>query len=78
MEKIMFSIQHRLNPLHLYCRLMDRGMGKRFSLRFCWYYHLLVYAWLSRITVISIYLCRLTKHTKQRNWVFPFSSPRER
>jgi hypothetical protein len=32
------EIKHCMNPLHIYCRLMDLGMGKRLSSFLCRFY----------------------------------------
>jgi hypothetical protein len=61
MENLMLAIQHRLNPLHLYCRLMDKGVKKRYSMLFSRYYEILIYKWLIPITNGFIFLARLAK-----------------
>ena len=33
-----YRIQHRANPLHVYCRLMDLGLGRWLSRRVCTFY----------------------------------------
>jgi len=50
----MLSIQHRLNPLHVYCRLVDNGLNKRFSLSICRYYEILIYSWLVCFTLVVV------------------------
>ena len=57
----LFKIQHGFNPLHVYCRLMERGLGKGLSLSICRYYEVLVYSWLAWFTVVAIHLCRLAR-----------------
>lgn len=37
-------LQHRLNPLHVYCRLRDMGMGVPLARRITACYERLVYA----------------------------------
>jgi len=56
------TIQHRLNPLHVYCRLLDRGLSKHFSAYLCRYYETLVFIWLSFAlkTLIHVY-CAINK-----------------
>ena len=56
----MLSVQHRFNPLHVYCRLVDRGLNKRFSLSVCRYYEILIYSWLAWFTILAVRICRLT------------------
>jgi hypothetical protein len=43
------AIQHRLNPLHIYCRLLDRGLGKGLSASICKSYEIAIYVWISWI-----------------------------
>lgn len=52
-------IQHRLNPLHLYCRFVDRGLNRAFSVSVCRYYEFLVFVWLSWIIKAAIHCCLL-------------------
>jgi len=37
------SLQHLLNPVHMYCRLMDFGMTKSQARRMCAVYERLIY-----------------------------------
>ncbi|WP_170304573.1 hypothetical protein [Desulfolutivibrio sulfodismutans] len=37
------SLQHLLNPVHMYCRLMDFGMTKNRARRMCAVYERLIY-----------------------------------
>lgn len=32
MDRFFLRVQHRMNPLHLYCRLRERGMNPKASL----------------------------------------------
>jgi len=50
------AIQHRLNPLHVYCRLLDRGLGRRISTSLGKSYETLIFIWLSWVikTVICV------------------------
>lgn len=41
------AIQHRLNPLHIYCRLLDRGLGMGLSASICKFYEIAIYFWIS-------------------------------
>ena len=56
----MLKVQHRFNPLHVYCRLVDRGWSKRFSLSICRYYEILIYSWLAWFTIVVVRICKLT------------------
>ena len=43
MEKVIFSLQHRLNPLHFYCRLMDFGFNRHRSFTLAKHYERRIY-----------------------------------
>lgn len=60
---MFLNIQHRLNPLHVYCRLIEIGMSKRFSFSVCKYYEILVYSWLVWFTIAGIHIYRIVKPT---------------
>jgi hypothetical protein len=55
----MLVIQHGLNPLHVYCRLVERGLNKTLSMSICRHYEMLVYGWLVWFTTFVINTCRL-------------------
>ena len=57
----MLNIQHRLNPLHVYCRLVEKGLNKRLSICICKYYEVLVYSWLVWLTIIGIEISSLSR-----------------
>lgn len=38
-----YRIQHRVNPLHVYCRLLDLGVGRFISRRICVFYEKLLF-----------------------------------
>ena len=61
MLNMVLSIQHRFNPLHVYCRLVERGLNKRFSLSLCRYYEILIYSWLAWFTIVAVRICMLTQ-----------------
>ena len=46
MEKVIYSLQHQLNPLHFYCRLMDFGFNRSKSITLAKHYERSVYRWL--------------------------------
>jgi hypothetical protein len=54
----MLNIQHRFNPLHVHCRLVERGLNKGLSASICKWYGILIYSWLARLTVFAVRLCR--------------------
>ena len=45
----IFAMQHRLNPLHVYCRFLDRGYGRNTSFCYCRMYEIAVFSWLSKL-----------------------------
>ncbi len=63
----ILNIQHRLNPLHVYCRLVDRGMNARLCICLCKYYEIFIYSWLAWVTVLAARICRRLKPTGLRN-----------
>ena len=57
----MLNIQHSLNPLHVYCRLMERGLNKKLCMSICRCYEILIYASLTWVTVAVVEICRYMK-----------------
>ena len=47
-EKFL-AVQHRLDPVHAYCGLLDRGLRKRFSVALCKSYETLICIWIGFI-----------------------------
>lgn len=60
-ERLLLEMQHKFNPLHVYCRLIERGIDKHISIRISRFYEILIYKWLAALSVVSIYFCRLIK-----------------
>lgn len=52
----MLAVQHRLNPLHLYCRFVDRGYNKTVCAFICKAYEKLFFSWMSPFIKTLIYL----------------------
>jgi len=50
MLKSIRGIEHRLNPLHVYCRLIDAGLSRDFSGQVCRYYEVFLFRWIVCIT----------------------------
>ena len=61
-DKIL-NIQHHLNPLHVYCRLVEKGWSKRVSISICRYYEILIYSWLTWFIAIAVQICRFIRPT---------------
>jgi hypothetical protein len=65
----LLSIQHRLNPLHLYCRLLDRGISKNLAMSVGKAYELLLFIPLSYLIKTLIHfrllLTRQGLHRKE-------------
>ena len=59
MVKMMLNIQHRFNPLHVYCRLVEKGVNKKSSLSICKYYEILIYTWVAWSTIVVVRMCKL-------------------
>ena len=38
MVKVILRLQHLLNPLHIYCRLLDIGLSSRLAAKLCLFY----------------------------------------
>ena len=47
MESLILNFQHKFNPLHIYCRLLDKGFDPQISLRLSRCYEILIYKWLT-------------------------------
>lgn len=60
LEKLL-SLQHRCNPLHVHCRLVERGMNQAVSLSICRWYEVLVYGWLAWLSVVGVQLCKVLR-----------------
>lgn len=58
-EKLLLAIQHKLNPLHVYCRLVRRGIDKEASLRISRVYEQVFFRWFTPLTAASLSFCRL-------------------
>jgi len=56
-------IQHNLNPLHVYCRLMDSGMNRYVSMRISRTYEILIYRRLNSFLIVSCF-CFTTRMAK--------------
>ena len=59
-------MQHRLNPLHICCRLIEWGFSKKLSLSICKYYEILIYSWLVCLTMVPIRICKFANPTSWR------------
>ena len=47
MGERLLAFQHALNPLHIYCRLLDKGISRGFSGATCRIYEVLIFTWLN-------------------------------
>ena len=65
-HQLMLHIQHRLNPLHVHCRLVEKGLAKRSSALLCKWYGILVYSWVVRLTIMAVWISRQVKQEAQR------------
>ncbi|UCB47953.1 MAG: hypothetical protein JSW56_12405 [Deltaproteobacteria bacterium] len=53
----LLAIQHRLNPLHVYCRFLDMGLNKKFSTSLCKLYGIILFIWLNWTLKAVVHLC---------------------
>lgn len=58
MEDLILNIQHRMNPLHVHCRLEEKGVAKPLSLTICGFYERFVFSWLNSLTILAILICQ--------------------
>jgi hypothetical protein len=63
MEKFLLTVQHVCNPLHVYCRLIEKGLSRRSSLRVSSYYELIVFKLLNMVTLLAIGVIRYCKRS---------------
>ena len=57
----MLNIQHRFNPLHVHCRLVERGVNEGLSVSICKWYAILIYRWLAWFTIIAVRIYKRIK-----------------
>jgi len=69
----MLNIRHRFNPLHVHCRLVERGLNKKSSLSICRYYEILIYSWLAWFTIVAVQICMLAQGRIIMKMLFGFS-----
>jgi hypothetical protein len=67
MLNMMLTVQHRFNPLHLYCRLVETGLKKSFCLPICKWYGMLIYTWVAWFSVIALNASKVWDRTVKRN-----------
>ena len=58
MRKLVLTIQHRLNPLHLYCRMVEKGWNKKCCMSMCKWYQILIYSWFTKLSVAAVRTCK--------------------
>ncbi|RLC31123.1 MAG: hypothetical protein DRH37_03755 [Deltaproteobacteria bacterium] len=60
-EKLL-NIQHRLNPLHIYCRFMDCGINRKLSAAICRSYEMIIFHWVNMVIKTLVHLmCMATR-----------------
>lgn len=57
----LLSIQHYLNPLHLYCRFLEKGVNRHLSTTLCRSYELILFSWITRLIKTGIHICCVLK-----------------
>ncbi|MEW6665103.1 MAG: hypothetical protein AB1512_07775 [Thermodesulfobacteriota bacterium] len=53
----LLTVQHRLNPLHVYCRFLKIGLNRRFSTTLCKSYEMVLFCWMSFTIRLAVHLC---------------------
>ena len=71
----LLSVQHRLNPLHVYCRLLDRGISKTLAMSAGKIYELLLFISLSFLIKTLIHFRLLLTHQGLNGKEVPHLSP---
>ena len=51
----LLTIQHRLNPLHLHCRFLDKGLNKKLSTSICRSYEIIIFLGLNCVIKSVMY-----------------------
>ena len=59
--KFILGLQHTMNPLHLYCRLLNAGLSKDVSVQICQCYELIIFRWILYLSHTSKALLFLTR-----------------
>jgi hypothetical protein len=54
----MLRMQHALNPLHVYCRLVEMGLNKTVSISICKFYEVVIFSWLAWFTVAGAHMSK--------------------
>lgn len=57
----LLEMQHRYNPLHLHCRLVEKGLSKHVSLSVCRCYEVLVYGWFMWLVLAGTQIGKILK-----------------
>lgn len=60
----IFAIQHRMNPLHVYCRFMDKGYARQTSFCCCRLYEIAVFSWVRRILSACLLLAFVSRTSR--------------
>jgi len=63
LRNLMLLIQHRLNPLHVYCRLVGKGLEEKCAMSMCKWYEMLIYRWLARFSAVTVDICNACERT---------------
>ena len=53
------NVQDRLNPLHIHCRLVERGLNKGLSISICKCYQVVFYSWFCLFIELAVKVCTL-------------------
>ena len=50
--RLMLACQHHFNPLHVYCRLVERGLSRRVALWMARVYGVVIWSWAGAMSVM--------------------------
>jgi len=67
MLKWFLNLEHRWNPLHVYCRLVERGSPKKLSIFLCRCYEIFIYFWIMWLVRSCNYLWKKILSMKQED-----------
>ncbi|MCF8061003.1 MAG: hypothetical protein K9M82_00665 [Deltaproteobacteria bacterium] len=61
----IFAIQHRMNPLHVYCRFMERGYRHGTTVFYCKVYEITVFSWMRRVLRYALVVACACSSTRE-------------
>lgn len=74
----ILAMQHRMNPLHVYCRFVERGYRRDASVFYCRVYEITVFSWMSRILRGGLFVACGCRRAGRGTLLSYSSPPRDR